>query len=132
MQGPAGEGGSSGDGITTYDNFYKSTNRVFFEDDNIRLRWDANDEIMITALVSSPSDIYAYAHYAQGSVSYPSSNPMILSTMENDFVQRSGQFYVQFSVRSDGDFNFPYYRVGFESCGSSGFNMIYSQVTKYI
>lgn len=120
-----GGGGESG-------RFLKGANTLFYSDENLELRWDGFDEVMIrhTGAAGIPSDVYAYAYLNSGPASYPSSNPMILSSVENDFLQRSSAFYAEFSIRSDSDSTFPYYRVKIEICGSAGTTQVYWSVQR--
>jgi hypothetical protein len=114
--------------------FLKGTNTDFFNDGLIRLNWDGYDEIMIkhTTLGPVPTDIYAHATLVSttSTVQFPSQNPMVVSTVDNDFAQSSGAMYVEFNIRSDSDSTFPYYEVKFQTTGSSGSTQAYWSVKK--
>ena len=117
----------------SYGNFSKNTNSTFFDDSIIRLRWDGFDEIMITQLgLTGITDVYATAHVFTNAVSFPSSNPMILTTVENDFTQRSSAHFVDFTIRSDSDPSFPYYKIHYEVSSSTGTDLIYWNLKKYV
>lgn len=113
--------------------FSKNSTGIFFDDGIVRLRWDGDDELMITQVGQTGiTDVYATAHTFTNAVSFPSSNPMILSTVENDFTQRSSAHFVDFTIRSDSDATFPYYRIHYEVCSSTGTDLIYYDVKKYV
>lgn len=120
--------------VETEGYFLKGTNTVWYSDELIQLRWDGNDEVFVkhTGAAGIPSDVYATSHVNTNSVSFPSSNPMIVTTVENDFLQRSSAFFSDFSIRSDINATvFPYYKVHFEVSGSSGLNYCYWTVKRY-
>jgi len=117
----------------THGHFSINTNTTFYDDSVIRLRWDGFDEIMITQLgLTGITDVYATAHTFTNAVSFPSSNPMILTTVENDFTQRSAAHFVDFTIRSDSDSSFPYYKIHYEVSSSTGTDLIYWNVKKYV
>ena len=117
----------------TYGNFSKNTNSTFFDDDIVRLRWDGFDEIHITQVgLTGITDVYATAHTFTNAVSFPSSNPMLLTTLENDFTQRSSAHYVDFTIRSDSDPSFPYYKIHYEVSSSTGTDLIFWNIKTYI
>ena len=126
----AGTGGI----IETEGYFLKGTNTVWYSDELIELRWDGNDEVFIkhTGAAGIPSDVYATSHVNTNAVSFPSSNPMIVTTVDHDFLQRSSAFFSDFTIRSDSNATaFPYYKVHFEVSGSSGLNYCYWTVKRY-
>ena len=126
-------GGASGV-VETEGYFLKGTNITWYSDELIELRWDGNDEVFIkhTGAAGIPSDVYATSHINTNSVSFPSSNPMIVTSVDNDFLQRSSAFFSDFTIRSDSNATaFPYYKVHFEVSGSSGTTYCYWTVKKY-
>jgi len=119
---------------TSNGRFTKGTSYDFFNDGIINLRWDGYDEIMIKHMnvAGTPTDIYAHATLVSttSTVGFPSSNPMIVSSVENDFAQSAGAMYVEFNIRSDSDSTFPYYEVTFQTTGTSGLTQAYWSVKK--
>ena len=114
-------------------NFSKNSTGAFYDDGVVRLRWDGNDELMITQVGQTGiTDVYATAHTFTNAVSFPRSNPMIVTTIEKDFTQRSSAHFVDFTIRSDSDPNFPYYRIHYEVSSSTGTDLIYWDVKKYV
>jgi hypothetical protein len=117
----------------THGHFSINTNSTFYDDGVVRLRWDGFDELMITQTgLTSITDVYATAHTFTNAVSFPSSNPMILSTVENDFTQRSSAHFVDFTIRSDSDPSFPYYKIHYEVSSSTGTHLLYWNIKKYV
>lgn len=121
-------------GFTNYHgHFSKNSNTSFYNDGIINIRWDGNDEIHLRQVgLTGVTDVYATAHTFTNAVSFPSSNPAILSTVEDDFTQRSAAHFVDFTIRSDSDATFPYYRCHYELCSSTGTDLIYWDVKKYV
>lgn len=120
--------------VETEGYFLKGSNTIWYSDELIELSWDANDEVFIrhTGLAGIPSDVYAVSHLHTNSVSFPSSNPMIVTTIANDFVQRSSAFFTDFTIRSDSNATlFPLFKVHFEVTGSSGLTYCYWTVKRY-
>ena len=114
--------------------FLKGSNTVWYTDELIQLRWDGFDEVFIkhTGAAGIPSDVYATSHVNTNSVSFPSGNGMIVTTVDNDFLQRSSAFFSDFTIRSDSNATaFPYYKVHFEVSGSSGLNYCYWTLKRY-
>jgi hypothetical protein len=126
-------GGASGV-VETEGYFLKGSNTTWYADEFIELRWDGFDEVFLrhTGAAGIPSDVYATSHVNTNSVSFPSSNPMIISSTDNDFLQRSSAFFSDFTIRSDSNATaFPYYKIHFEVSGSSGTTYCYWTVKKY-
>lgn len=126
----AGTGGI----IETEGYFLKGTNTVWYSDELIEIRWDGNDEVFIkhTGAAGIPTDVYATSHTNTNAVSFPSSNPMIITSVDNDFLQRASAFFSDFSIRSDSNATaFPYYKIHFEVSGSSGTTYCYWTVKRY-
>ena len=125
---------ASGGGVTeTHGHFQKNTNTTFYTDGTINIRWDGFDEIFIQQTgLTGITDVYATAHVFTNAVSFPSSNPMLLTTLDNDYTQRSSAHFVDFTIRSDSDSSFPYYKVHYEVCTSSGTDLVYWNIKKYL
>ena len=126
----AGTGGI----VETEGYFLKGANTTWYSDELIEIRWDANDEVFIrhTGAAGIPSDVYATSHTNTNAVSFPSGNPMIVTSLENDFLQRASAFFSDFSIRSDSNATaFPYYKIHFEVSGSSGTTYCYWTVKRY-
>jgi len=125
---------SGGGGPTeTHGHFTKNSNTSFYSDGTINVRWDGLDELHLRQDgLTSITDVYATAHVFTNAVSFPSSNPMILTSVENDFSQRSSAHFVDFTIRSDSDSSFPYYKLHFEVCSSSGTELCYWNIKKYM
>jgi hypothetical protein len=125
---------SAGGIVETEGYFLKGSSTIWYSDELIEMSWDGNDEVFIrhTGAASIPSDVYAASHVNTNSVSFPSSNPMILTNIANDFLQRSSAFFSDFTVRSDSNgTSFPLYKAHFEVTGSSGLNYCYWTVKRY-
>ena len=126
-------GGASGV-VETEGHFLKGSSVTWYSDELIELSWDANDEVFLrhTGAAGIPSDVYAVSHLNTNSVSFPSGNPMIITNLANDFLQRSSAFFSDFTVRSDSNAtSFPFYKCHIEVTGSSGLNYIYWTVKRY-
>jgi hypothetical protein len=127
--------GSAAGIVETSGYFLKgSNNYVWYSDEFIVISWDGFDEVFVkhTGAASIPSDVYATSHLHTNGVSFPSSNPMIISSSDNDFLQRSSSFFSHFSIRSDSNAtSFPLYKVEFEVTGSSGTTYCYWSVKRY-
>jgi hypothetical protein len=126
----------SGGGIVETEGYFlKSTNNyVWYSDEFIIMSWDGFDEVFVkhTGAAGIPADVYATSHLHTNSVSFPSSNPMIVTTVDQDFLQRSSAFFSDFTIRSDSNATaFPYYKVHFEVSGSSGTTYCYWTVKRY-
>jgi hypothetical protein len=126
---------SSAGGIVESEGYFlKGSNTIWYSDELIEMSWDGNDEVFIrhTGAAGIPSDVYAASHVNTNSVSFPSSNPMILTNIANDFLQRSSSFFSDFTIRSDSNAtSFPLYKAHFEVTGSSGLNYCYWTVKRY-
>jgi len=117
----------------THGHFTKNSNTNFYNDGIINIRWDGLDEIHIRQDgLTGITDVYAYAHVGTNAVSFPSSNPMLLTTIENDFTQRSSAHFVDFSIRSDSDSSFPFYKIHYEVSSSTGTDLVYWNIKKYV
>lgn len=120
--------------VETEGYFLKGSNNIWYSDELIEISWDGNDEVFIrhTGLAGIPTDVYAVSHVNTNGVSFPSSNPMIVTTLSNDFLQRSSAFFSDFTIRSDSNAtSFPFYKLHFEVTGSSGTTYCYWTVKRY-
>ena len=123
---------SGGGVVETFGNFTKNSNTSFYSDGTINIRWDGNDEIHLRQDgLTGITDVYATAHVFTNAVSFPSSNPMLLTTLENDFTQRSSAHFVDFTIRSDSDGSFPYYKIHYEVATSTGTDLVFWNIKKY-
>ena len=121
-------------GVTeVYGNFTKNSDTSFYNDGIINIRWDGLDEIHLRQDgLTGITDVYAYAHVGTNSVSFPSGNPMLLTTLENDFTQRSSAHFVDFTIRSDSDSSFPSYKIHYEVASSTGTDLVFWNIKKYV
>ena len=116
----------------THGHFTKNSNTSFYSDGVINIRWDGLDEIHLRQDgLTGITDVYATAHVFTNAVSFPSSNPMLLTTIENDFTQRSSAHFVDFTIKSDSDGSFPYYKIHYEVASSTGTDLVYWNIKKY-
>lgn len=113
--------------------FQKNSNTSFYSDGIINIRWDGLDEIHLRQDgLTGITNVYATAHIFTNAVSFPSSNPMLLTTVENDWSQRSSAHFVDFTIRSDSDSSFPYYKIHYEVASSTGTDLVYWNIKKYV
>lgn len=113
--------------------FTRETNNAsagFFTDDYVTIGWDGYDEIMIKQ-PTARSNVYARAVSYSGGT-FPSSNPMILSTISDDFYQNSSTGHVEFWIQSDSDSTHPLYIVRLFLSSSSVTDYIYFTVQKHL
>jgi len=113
--------------------FTKNSNTSFYNDGIINIRWDGLDEIHLRQDgLTGITNVYATAHVFTNAVSFPSSNPMLLTTVENDFSQRSSAHFVDFTIRSDSNPSFPYYKIHYEVASSTGTDLVFFNIKKYV
>lgn len=113
--------------------FTRGTNNAsggFFVDEYVQIGWDGYDEIMIKQ-PTARNNVYARAVSYTGGT-FPSNNPMILSTILQDFYQNSSTGHVEFWIQSDSDSTHPLYIVKLFLSSSSTLDYIYFTVQKHL
>ena len=131
--GPQGSTGADGTSNYTFSSFTRGTNNSsagFFADDYVVIGWDGYDEIMIRQPTQRSYVVYAKSFSYDGG-SFPSNNPMILTTTNSDFYQNGSSGSISFTISCDTSNTHPFYicRVFLNSSSTS--NYIYATVEKY-
>lgn len=115
--------------------FTKNTDTVtagggngFYFDLWIQIGWDGNDELFLRQ-PTARSNVWANGLNKLNGGHTPSSNAL-LTTNWDDYYQRSGFGYVEFTISSDSDLTHPFYRVSVRIASSSGLDTVFAQVTR--
>ena len=119
---------------TFYYSFTRNTNNStngFYIDDYIQVGWDGFDEIFIRQPFTAFSNVYCQLLTNVGG-SFPSTQTMILTTVNNDYYQNASVGNCHFLIQSEDDNTHPLYKILITLPATSGGTYMRIIVEKYI
>ena len=127
---PNGGDGSGSGSAKTKVTFQANTSPTLYMDENISITWDGFDEVMCRLEQLMSGAYWTNYNVQYGSVSFPSSQSVTLSTLYNDMLQSSGQFECSGNITNTTK-TF-YYSWHLSKPSSSGLDAMYFEITKEI